>query len=659
MADTQNLEDVVVEGNEEEGDFGAPPVPAGELSQQTRDGIIEYLTEELGKVLYNSERTELMEKIKKWTRQREAIPAQSRKNTPWEGASNVVPPLAMMNTNGAYSIIKRALGAKKPFVTVSPYGDQKTRAGSVEHLLSLVMEGRQYMNIRQRNTDIAYMLASIGTQFVKIPWRRDEWNYKYKDPQTGEIKTNVRVLHDSPVLETIPVEDFFTRVTWPDLQRAPWYAERIWLMEHELLQRKNSGRFEYVDNVLERGTGEVSETRLEQLRNAGVEPLDPSDAGAYDIFECALYWDIDDDGIAEDLKIWFDLPSGNILRWELNPMGRRDVFRLPFIERPGQLYAMGIGWIVETLQDEAEALHNMRVDGTKLQAFQMYVTRTGSNLGPNEDFFPLKNIQVDNPKEDFIPVKFPDISAGTYQAELLTKQYADRATGVSDALLGFHQQGDNSRKTASGTMFLANQSSALMDSIMEGIEGVFGEIAEVVVLHLLYHPERTREIATPLEEETKQEIEAFLRTDPNQLMNTLQFSIQSTEQDKTMEARKQQLMTLTQLYTMYGQQVFQMLPMIYSQQQNVPGPIKQVAAKFFEGATNLMDKVFHLMDQPDTEDYLPYIKDIEMMNENIAAMKDQKIASVKQQMQGGGEENAQQQQSGETGGPVGPEAGGA
>jgi hypothetical protein len=297
---------------------------------------------------------------------------------------------------------------------------------------------------------------------------------------------------------------------------------------------------------------------------------------------------------------------------------------------------------VETLQDEAEALHNMRVDGTKLQAFQMYVTRTGSNVGPNEKFFPLKNIQVDSPKEDFIPVKFPDISQGTFQAELLTKQYADRATGVSDALLGFHEQGDNSRKTATGTMFLANQSSAVMDSIMEGVEDIYGEIAELVVMHLLYHPERTREIArVGLTPEDQQEVEQFLATDPNDLLNTFHFSIQSTEQDKTMEARKQQLMTMVQLYSMYGQQIWPLVQMIYDPSGQVPGEIKQIAVKFFTGATNLMDKIFHLMDHPETEDYLPYIRDLELMTEQIEAMKDQRIAGAKRRMQGQGGPNAQ------------------
>jgi hypothetical protein len=629
MSDEEILIDTEDAGGEE-----AASLP-GELSEAVREEIIAYLTEELGAVKGNQERAEYMERVSKWTRQREVRPSETVKNVPWQGASNTVPPLAMINTNGAYSIIKRALGAKKPFLSVSSLGKEKERAGAIEELVGLVVEGRRYMNIRERNTAVASLLASVGTQFVKVPWRREEWNYKYKDPQTGDLQTNIRVLFDSPTLELIPVEDFFTRVNWPDLQRAPWIAERVWLMAHELRQRQSAGVYEHVDEVLARKEGNIPDLRLEQLRNAGLEPADVRNNGAWDIFEVSLYWDIDEDGIAEDIKVWLDLDLGLILRWELNPMGRREIFRLPFIERPGQLYAMGVGWIVETLQDEAEALHNMRVDGTKLQAFQMYVTRAGSNIGPNEEFFPLKNIQVEEPEHDFIPVKFPDISQGTFQAELLAKEYADRATGVSDALLGFHEQGDNSRKTASGTMFLANQSSAVMDSIMEGIEDVFGQIAELIVLHLLYHPERTKEIARVLGEETRRHVDAFLQTDPNELLSTFQFSIQSTEQDKTIEARKQQMMTMVQLYTMYGQQVFQLLPMIYSPEAQVPPQIQQVAAKFFTGATEMMDKIFHLMDHPESEDYLPYTKDLELMLGQIEAMKDQKLAAAQRGTGGG------------------------
>jgi hypothetical protein len=315
----------------------------------------------------------------------------------------------------------------------------------------------------------------------------------------------------------------------------------------------------------------------------------------------------------------------------------RDLFRIPFIERPGQLYAMGVGWILETLTDAAKALQDMRIDGTKLAAFQMYVTSNSSNIGPNEEFFPLKNIRVNNVKEDFLAVKFPDIGPGTLQAEYTLKEDASRATGVSDAMMGFPDQTVRTRYTTSGAMFQAQQNSALMDTILEGIENVYSQIGRLIVMHLIAHPTRTREIAAVLEDSDRQLIEGILQMEPHEFAKAFRVSIKSTEAGKTEDARQRALLTMTQLYTLYGQQMFQLLPMVYAKDAQVPPEVKVAAAKFMVGGTKLMEKVFNQMDHPETDDYMLYVKDLEMMLDVMENQKDQRIA----QMQGGEPNGAQ------------------
>jgi len=104
------------------------------------------------------------------------------------------------------------------------------------------------------------------------------------------------------------------------------------------------------------------------------------------------------------------------------------------------------------------------------------------------------------------------------------------------------------------------------------------------------------------------------------------FRVQTADVDQSKDAQRQSKLTLTQLYTMYGQQVFQILPMVYNPQ--VPPQIKEVANKFFIGATNLMQDIFEGFGVKDTDDYLPYIRDLEMMTDAVEAMKDQKLQGM-------------------------------
>ena len=153
-------------------------------------------------------------------------------------------------------------------------------------------------------------------------------------------------------------------------------------------------------------------------------------------------------------------------------------------------------------------------------------------------------------------------------------------------------------------------------------------------MQLIAHPDRTREIASVLEEDDRALIEGFLGMSPVEFSQNFRVTIKSTEQNKTEEALKQALLTLTQLYTMYGQQMFQLLPIVYAQGSQVPQEVKLAASKFIVGGTKLIERTFVQMDNPDTDDYLLYVKDLEMMLEALEAQKDQQISQMRRAQNG-------------------------
>lgn len=605
------------------------------LSDEQKDEIFAWLDAEIRSVDEGSTRKGYLEDVRKWRRQREARPAQKEKSYPWPKASNVVPPIAMMNTNGIYALLKTSFSVRKPFFTVRPanalYRDQ---AKAAELMLSALVESPQHVNLRKENNTILYELASMGTEVVKVPWVFDQRMFKVREAG-GAYRTVTQTVKDSPAVMPIRAEDFLIQPYWNNLQRAPWIAHRIHLMEHELMQRQALGIYDGVDEVIASGSDEVDEGRKEVLERSGFQQSSTADSKMYSVDEVYFYWDVDGDGIPEDVIAWIHRESGTWLRVEYNDLGVRPFVGLGYLQRPHEFYAIGVGWMSESMQDEIEALHNMRIDGTHIASLQMYVTRRGGGVSPNEKFRPLKNIAVDNPRDDFLPIKFPDISGGTVQAEMMAKEYADRATGASDAMMGFENPATSSRTTATGTIFLAQQGSKMFNAVQESVEDGYGEMGLILLYQVVRNRERATELKALIDPEYHAAFDELLEVPLEEIPTRFQFSVQTTEPEKTEDAKRQNVLTLTQLYSVYIEKMMQLAMMMENPQ--LPPKVKEMLTNFYVGQTKLMEKTLGMFEEGLDEDaYLPYVKDLEMMIEHIEAMKDRQVEAVKN-VQGNGQ----------------------
>jgi len=629
------------------------------LTEEQEQEILEYLRFEFEDVETGTNRDKFLRKVRKWRRQRQAMPEKEEKNYPWEKASNVTVPLAMTNANGNFATIKNNFSRRRPFWSVlTDIQEKKKQAEALENLLEKLVDSARHMNLRKKNNVILYDTVSLGTAFVKIPWTIEEWNFKRRE--NGELKTVSKKVKNTPDVIPIRIEDLLTRAEWgDDLQRAPWVAHKIYLRKHELLQRQAKGIYENVDVILEGETAKLDEGREESLKRIGIN-YSQEGLSEYTIYETYLFWDVDGDGIPEDIIIWLEPTTGTFLRVEYNDLGVRPIVRIPYFQIPGELYAMGTGWMVEGLQDEIDTLHNMRIDGTHISMLQMFVSRRGSGIGPDEEFRPLKHIQVDDPQEDFIPVKFPDIGYGTLQAELMAKEYADRATGSTDAMMGFESRAAGTRATSSGTMFLAQQGSKIFAAISESIEDAYSEIGQIVAFQLIRNKDLILEdLPNLVKEEYVEPLKEVLNMNVEDIPTTFQFRVQTTDIQKTEDARRQNILTLFQLYTSGGEKLIQLAMTLFNQQAQIPQEVRASMTKFYIGGTKLLDQIMEFFGEDDRRDFLPYIKDLELMMDAIENMKDQQVSQARKQMVVQEEQAKLQGPQGPQGpnGPQGPQPG--
>jgi len=658
----------VIEGELEEGvegEFDINPGASGILTEEQEKEIVKYLQSEIKDVEESGERSDFLDKVNKWRRQREARPKEKFKTYPWKGCSNVTVPLALTNANGIFALLKSNLSRRIPFWQVETDDPKlKDQAAALEKLMAVYAESRQHMSLRKKNNTILYDMASLGTQFVKIPWVVDKWNFKRRGDD-GNLETVSKKVRNSPGLIPIRLEDFLTRTYWGDnIQIAPWISHKIHLLKHELKAREASGIFTGVDRIFSTPGDQIDKNREKEMKRVGTEHSETDEATVYDIYEIYLYWDTDGDGIAEDLVIWLEPITGTILRVEYNDLGIRPIVRIPYFEIPGELYAMGTGWMTENLQDEIDTLHNMRIDGTHISMLQMYASRRGSGLGPNEEFFPMKHILLDDPQNDFQTIKFPDIGYGTLQAELMSKEYADRATGSADAMMGFESKSAGTRATSSGTQFLAQQGSRVFNAVSESVEDAYSEIGQIVVFQIIKNKNllTDEEIIKLMPEGMIEDLKEVLKMKVEDIPTTFKFRVKTTDAEKTEDVRRQSILTLFQLYITGGEKLLQLAGMIFSPQANLPQEVKDVAVKFYIGGTKLLDEIMEFFGEDDRSDFLPYIKNLEYMMETIESMKDNQLKSIKTQTQNGGMNgqigNGQQDNRGQQTMEINPATGG-
>jgi hypothetical protein len=288
---------------------------------------------------------------------------------------------------------------------------------------------------------------------------------------------------------------------------------------------------------------------------------------------------------------------------------------------------MGIGWMLDQLQDAMTSVMNMYIDGTMLAMLQMYVSRKGSSIGPGEEFRPLSHFQTDGkPSDEFMTIKFPDISYGAMQLIGAFKEFGDRAVGANDYNLGFENRSIGTRGTATGTMFLAQQGSKLSAAIRETSKDAIAQMGMLEVFQLVRNRDRAEVLFPLIDEKYTPHLQEVLDMNVEDIPTSFRFRVQTTEIERTEEARQEAKLKLMELYTIYSKQVFETLPIVYNPQ--IPQPIKEVAQKIFIGQTNLMEELFQFFGEEKTEDFLPYVGLLEMVQRAIDRQKEDVVDRV-------------------------------
>jgi hypothetical protein len=639
---------VIDEENLEEEYFD-PVFGQGTRAEEVKAQLLEWLEEELADLrpaegeIGGNERAAFEERWKTWRRMSMARPRTEKVSKPWNGASNMATPFMFSQINGVTAHVKAAITEKRPRLTMDAMNPRYVQhAKAMQRWVNNMAESPLHINLTRYDTELPYETTRMGTHVLETSWvqRRSQ----IKRMVGGAPQVINKIVYEGPDVTTYRLEDVFIRNEFENAQVAPAVFLRSYYTAQDLKIAEANGEFDEVEEVLSNAISNQDENKQNENEIIGLDSdvaSNPMPSKLYEIMKTYVRFDADEDGIPEDIIVWWSPSSQKILRAEFNETGRRPITVSKYISITGQFYGLGVGWMLEPIQAEIDTLHNIRINSLHISSLQMFGTRPGADgLGPDEEFYPFKRVPMEEPG-DFQVITFPDTSGGTFTAENYAQQYGTGITGMQPSQLGAPDPVAKSGTSPTLQQFLSEQGNRVLRSIIRNAEMAQSEMGLDIVLSLVANAGsvlRDGKLLELADAEDRPLIEEVLLMNVEDIPLTFQLRVTSTPADETQDAKRQMVLTKMQLYTQYFQTAMQIQQMMANPQ--MPPEMQQFIQKMFVGMTNITEETLKLYDVDDVENLLPNVKMQELMLQMMDEMKKPQLLQMEEQlrrMQHGGQ----------------------
>jgi hypothetical protein len=466
-----------------------------------------YISEQLN--INQKNRTDMLDRLYQFRESWKNF-EQAGLNIDIDGQHNEHIPLIFEKGKALHARIYSAvMSVEPPFVLLPKKAvDEKTKK-SKEDLVRWVVS--DYMNrgdgiAIETDKDI-WNFVFDGTSIVKHYWDRDvrkfvdvisEPKLPYELDENGQLVMDEKeeekesVEYDGPMMKIVSLEDLY--ITGPraeGIDDADMVAHRQYYSKSDIIKGANLGFFmkDAVDKVLsyQPSVGEKTrgwDTALAQ-QESRIAGLNSDDGGipTYTIHECYLRYDIDKDGIDEEIVVWRDWVSGIIMRItyldRVSATGKRPFVLKKLIPMSGTPYGLGFGEILFGINNLLDYIANQRLDAGTFNTFPWFVYRAGSGLQDSDiRIGPGKGIPVDNVQD----IAFPRVNGNPaygFQEESLIQGYADGASSINKLAQG-QVGGQGIARTATGAASLISELNTNLDIFIRRYQFGFRKSLRIV-----------------------------------------------------------------------------------------------------------------------------------------------------------------------------------
>lgn len=524
----------------------------------------------------------------------EAVAERTRRNVPIENASNIEIPLGAIAADSVYAQIINTIFQIEPLITVREVGESGEFTENVKALQRFVDVLARKIRLRPAAENAILDDVKLGTGILYTRWTER----RKKTAAASEVVSR------GPIVQGVAIEDFFVPGgACDDLDNERWVALRYHLTEHELNVRARDLEWE-VEGALE----SPSQDRVRQIRERlgrhdGRQSRRGSESGdsggkIFEIYDFYCYFDIDGDGLDEDLLVTWDRGSRSVLKITFNPYDRRPFSVMRYQLREYLFYGLGVIEMLRPFQQGATNLYNHWVDNSLLANTRFWVGKHGAVPNNQMRVWPNRFLGVSNPRDDIIPHQMADTFASAPQAIQQTVSFAERRVGLPE-VSGQRPGGVLGSRTPGITALsvLQKTNERFGPAFESARAGVAGAVRQAILRYqerlLGGNRDTEDDIIAMLGEERGGLVVAILR-DPR-FDDTVAVELTASNAQVNKEADRQNWLLLFQQVITLGQQLTGLAQIIDSPET---GPVtKNVAQQLADVARELLERVYRSFDQ--------------------------------------------------------------
>jgi len=411
------------------------------------------------------------DRVVKWRKAYEAIPAEAEREFPFHNASNIVIPIIAIHSDTLLARVMAGVLKVAPPWTAKIYGDH-IDAREMDERRAAVEELMTYASLEPTELDLFRVYHEwfgetirFGTSVVKCPQVRVIEGYAYPAGDgTGKTSFEREILYKGPRPEKVRFQDMGVPPAAKTLEDADFVYHRIRLQKHELEERAFYSIYERkaVDTVLlspDRTSPDVVQTTEEE--DAGAKTLSSYGYFEYHIYECHFRYRIGNDYTR--VIVWYHEKTNTILRafyfYYPDPIfvGARLFYR------DDMWFGYGFCERLAPFQEEISQMHNQRRDNVTVANTKVWRVDPNSMLHKGYRIYP--SAMLPGAKDEIEPLNQGEVSPMTIDEERLSIELAEKLSGVSPPMQG-SGAGTNTKRgvyTAMGTLSLLQEGNTRTD----------------------------------------------------------------------------------------------------------------------------------------------------------------------------------------------------
>lgn len=568
--------------------------PEIKFKENAEARLINYLCSELQAA--ESERWDSLADFARWRKKYRTKFPQFPKDWPIANASQITIPVIRTAVQTLTSRVFQTVMAADPILSMrTKNADYQDFAAAYEEFFGLYMTDK--IDLEDTLDTVVTETIKLGTSIVEVTTKTDRRAIMKYDGLTKTYKKQIKDVYKGPIVYHFPIEDFWCRIGYQDIQTAPWCGKEIRVTWSQIKDMALSGDLnpEDINKIWmlpqdqgDRAPGATAEEKIENR--------EPMDWQQYRLFELSVRWDVDGDGLDEEILVYFHWESRTLLRRKFNTFrnGRRPWIIFRYLRVPHRLYGEGMAEILEHLQEEISTIHNQRIDNATVANLQIIlVKKLIRGLSPGDRLWSGKIVKAD--AADVGTLRLGEIYPSTVSNEQIAQQYAKEISGVGDNITGSNQP--VTRTTATAQLSMLEEANRRFDKPIKSIRKSIVELGKHCTDLLCDYG--TYGLAEDwMGTEKGQMIESFLANPLTFEPGYVRVQIKSTKSSVNREVEFQSAVAVMNMVVQMGQQFMQLAQMANPQAAGV------VAHELVIALREPWKKVMQYSDSQDTEQAL-------------------------------------------------------